>query len=97
MKVTIEHPLYDTLLIPTEWRYSAVIVGLVRFFDYIEETEGNKLYTYTNDEDRDRYAVYSDICGYIQGILYNSTDLTEERYLLFCENWYGREFQHRNV
>ena len=41
--------------------------------------------------------MYSDICGYIQGILYNSTDLTEERYLLFCENWYDREFQHRNV
>ena len=97
MKVTIEHPLYDTLLLPTEWRYSAAIVGLIRFFDFIEETEGKKLYTYTNNEDKDRYAVYSDICGYIQGILYNSTDLTEERYLLFCENWYGREFQHRNI
>lgn len=97
MKVTIEHPLYDTLLLPTEWRYSAAIVGLIRFFNFIEETEGKKLYTYTNDEDKDHYAVYSDICGYIQGILYNSTDLTEERYLLFCENWYDREFQHRNV
>lgn len=97
MKVTIEHPLYDTLLLPTEWRYSAAIVGLIRFFDFIEETEGKKLYTYTNNEDKDRYAVYSDIFGYIQGILYNSTDLTEERYLLFCENWYDREFQHRNV
>lgn len=97
MKTTIDHPLYDTLLLPTEWRYSAAIVGLIRFFDFIEETEGKKLYTYTNNEDKDRYAVYSDICGYIQGILYNSTDLTEERYLLFCENWYDREFQHRNV
>lgn len=97
MKTTIEHPLYDTLFLPTEWRYSAAIVGLIRFFDFIEETEGKKLYTYTNNEDKDRYAVYSDICGYIQGILYNSTDLTEERYLLFCENWYDREFQHRNV
>ena len=97
MKATIEHPLYDTLLLPTEWRYSAAIVGLIRFFDFIEETEGKKLYTYTNNEDKDRYAVYSDIFGYIQGILYNSTDLTEERYLLFCENWYDREFQHRNV
>ena len=97
MKATIEHPLYDTLLLPTEWRYSAAIVGLIRFFDFIEETEGKKLYTYTNNEDKDRYVVYSDIGGYIQGILYNSTDLTEERYLLFCENWYGREFRHRNV
>lgn len=97
MKATIEHPLYDTLLLPTEWRYSAAIVGLIRFFDFIEETEGKKLYTYTNNEDKDRYVVYSDIGGYIQGILYNSTDLTEERYLLFCENWYDREFQHRNV
>lgn len=97
MKATIEHPLYDTLLLPTEWRYSAAIVGLIRFFDFIEETEGKKLYTYTNNEDKDRYVVYSDICGYIQGILYNSTYLTEERYLLFCENWYDREFQHRNV
>lgn len=97
MKTTIEHPLYDTLLLPTEWRYSAAIVGLIRFFDFIEQTEGKKLYTYTNNEDKDRYVVYSDIGGYIQGILYNSTDLTEERYLLFCENWYGREFRHRNV
>ncbi|WP_269477489.1 type I CRISPR-associated protein Cas8a1/Csx8 [Hominibacterium faecale] len=32
MKIKLENQKYDTALFPTEWRYSAAIVGLVRYF-----------------------------------------------------------------
>lgn len=94
MKVKLEEQQYDTLLIPTEWRDSAAIVGLIRYFKYIEDKEGVKLYEVTRKKDADKYPVYNDIGGYIEGILYNQADVTEVRYLKFCEELYGWELQH---
>ena len=34
MKRKLENQVYDTALFPTEWRFSAAIVGLVRYFEY---------------------------------------------------------------
>ncbi len=94
MKVKLEEQQYDTLLIPTEWRDSAAIVGIIRYFEYIEDKEGVKLYEVTRKRDADKYPVYNDIGGYIEGILYNQADITEARYLTFCEELYGWELQH---
>lgn len=92
MIVKLENQKYDTLLLPIEWRFSAATVGLIRFFEYIEKTEGIKLYERTHkNEDLD---VYREIGGYIEGIKYNKSDLTEERYLDFCEAFFADEFQH---
>lgn len=94
MKVKLEGQQYDTLLIPTEWRDSAAIVGIIRYFKYIEDKEGVKQYEVTRKRDADKYPVYNDIGGYIEGILYNQADITEARYLKFCEELYGWELQH---
>ena len=94
MKVKLEGQQYDTLLIPTEWRDSAAIVGIIRYFKYIEDKEGVKQYEVTRKRDADKYPVYNDIGGYIEGILYNQADITETRYLKFCEELYGWELQH---
>lgn len=94
MKVKLEGQQYDTLLIPTEWRDSAAIVGIIRYFKYIEDKEGVKQYEVTRKRDADKYPVYNDIGGYIEGILYNQADITETRYLKFCEGLYGWELQH---
>ncbi|MBP3326313.1 MAG: type I CRISPR-associated protein Cas8a1/Csx8 [Coprococcus sp.] len=92
MIIELENQEYNTLLLPIEWRFSAAAVGLMRFFDYIEDVEGIKLYERTHgDEDID---VYQKIGGYIEGIKYNQRDLTEERYLSFCEAFFSDEFQH---
>lgn len=94
MKVKLEGQQYDTLLIPIEWRGSAATVGIIRYFEYIEDKEGVKLYEVTRKRDADKYPVYEEIGGYIEGILYNQADITEARYLKFCEVFYGEEFQH---
>lgn len=94
MKVKLEEQQYDTLLIPTEWRDAAAIVGIIRYFDFVEDKEGVKLYEITRKCDADKYSVYNDIGGYIEGILYNQADITEIRYLKFCEELYGWELPH---
>ena len=83
MKVKLQSQTYNTLLLPIEWRYAASVVGLIRYFEYVEETEGMKLYEITKKRDRDQYVIYSEIGGYVQGLLYNEEDITEERYLRF--------------
>ncbi len=97
MKVKLENQKYDTLLLPIEWRYSASLLGLKRFFDFIEQDEGLKLYEITSISARNSYAVYDQIGGYIEGILYNQDDITESRYLKFCEFFFGDDMQHVKV
>ena len=94
MKVTLENQEYDTLLLPIEWRFSAALTGLQRFFEFVEETEGQKLYSETNREEDGSLAVYSEIGGYIEGIKYNRSELTEKRYLRFCEAFFSGDMQH---
>lgn len=101
MRIALKNQEFDTLLLPIEWRYSATVVGLIRFFDFVEKDEGVKLYRKTNKhaiKDIEVYQkIYSEIGGYIEGIEYNRADLTEERYLRFCETFYQKDMQHVHV
>lgn len=51
MKRPIEKEKYNTCVEPSDWRYSAAIVGLIKYFDYynieyfINETEGLEYYS----------------------------------------------------
>lgn len=92
MRVILKNQEFDTLLLPIEWRYSASVVGLVRFFDYLEEKEDKKLYYVTKRGEHPE--VYEAIGGYIEGIKYNQAELTEKRYLDFCEYYFSNDFQH---
>lgn len=95
MKLKLENDSYDTLLLPVEWRFSAALVGIVKYFEYWEEKEGRILHEKTKrGED---IQVYKDIGGYIEGIKYNQSDITEERYLLFCEDYFKDEFPHVRI
>lgn len=95
MKIKLENDSYDTLLLPIEWRFSAALVGIVKYFDYLENKEGKVLYEKTRKGED--LQVYKDIGGYIEGIKYNQCDITEERYLLFCEDFFSDEFPHIHV
>ena len=75
MKTSIQNNNYDTMLEPSDWRFSASINGLIQYMDYHQlEYEINDDY-----------------------ILYNSKDITEEKYLEFIEDKYGEEFHHKMV
>lgn len=95
MKIKLENNSFDTLLLPIEWRFSAALVGIVKYFEFVEHTEGHVLYEKTRKGED--LQVYKDIGGYIEGIKYNQRDITEERYLLFCEDYFSDEFPHIHV
>lgn len=75
MKTTLQNNNYDTMLEPSDWRFSAAIVGLMKYLDY-----HNLDYKIEDD------------CIY-----YNSSDISEEKYLDFVEYKYGEELHHKVV
>lgn len=75
MKTSIQNNNYNTMLEPSDWRFSAAIIGLIQYLDYHQ-------LDYEIDDDY---------------ILYNSEDITEEKYLEFVEDKYGEEFHHKIV
>jgi CRISPR-associated protein Cst1 len=83
MKSTIENEEFNTRMETDDWRYSASIVGLIKYFDYLVamgyETESNL------------YKIEHDL------ISYNSDTITEERYLLFAEHYFENAMHHKIV
>lgn len=85
MKTKIDYDGFDTLIQPTDWRYSAACLGLYKFLEY-----SGFDYKLLNDcEDEVEGAIYG-----FDGILYKSSDITEENYLLFAENYFKNDMTH---
>lgn len=88
MKCKIDCAGYNTLLQPTDWRYAAAIVGLIRYLEF-----HNIKYTCLSDiGDRPSEAIVG-----FDGILYNSEDVTAERYLLFVESFFQSDMTHLSI
>lgn len=81
MKKNIDYKGYDTLIQPTDWRYSAACLGLHRFLTY----SGFDFMLLNDCEDTFNEAIHG-----FDGILYHSSDLTEENYLLFAETFLSK-------
>lgn len=81
MKTNVDYKGYDTLIQPTDWRYSAACLGLHRFLSY----SGFDFMLLNDCEDTVDGAIYG-----FDGILYHSSDLTEENYLLFAESFLSK-------
>lgn len=74
---------YNSRIEPSDWRYSAAIVGMIRFFDDREIAYSSKgRYLYYNFED----------------IHNESNDLEGDRnYLLFAEKWFSDKMHHNDL
>lgn len=88
MKTKIDYFDYDTLLQPTDWRFAAAVVGLCKYFDYFGI---DYKVLYDVEEKPDNY-----IHG-LDGIIYKSEDITEEKYLEFAENYFEKYMTHKNI
>lgn len=88
MKTNVDYKGYDTLIQPTDWRYSAACLGLHRFLSY----SGFDFMLLNDCEDTVDGAIYG-----FDGILYHSSDLTEENYLLFAENFFKKDMTHLTI
>lgn len=83
MKSIIQHEKFNTKMETSDWRYSASIVGLKKYFDYlVNKGEGVESNLYEIDDDV---------------ISYNSEEITEERYLLFVEYYFEPAMHHRVI
>ena len=74
---------YNSRIEPSDWRYSAAIVGMIRFFDDREIAYSSKgRYLYYNFED----------------IHNESNDLEgDKNYLLFAEKWFSDKMHHKEL
>ncbi|MDL2310879.1 type I CRISPR-associated protein Cas8a1/Csx8 [Peptostreptococcaceae bacterium OttesenSCG-928-C18] len=66
------------MLEPIDWRYSAAIVGLVQYFKFLNE-EYDQIVEYEMTED---------------SLSYNRSDITEDRFLAFCEYKFSDDMHH---
>lgn len=96
MKRILNNYKYDTILYPTDWRYSAAIIGLKQYLDYIGNNWEPKYEILLNDGECKILKDDNETLGF-EGIAYNSGDITEEEYLLFAENFFDTDMQHRKV
>ena len=79
MKHIKENDMYDIWLEPSDWRYSAAIVGISKFLNMYYRTEDND-YEITRD--------------YLK---FKREYITEEKFLMFVEDYYGEELQHKQI
>lgn len=79
---------YNTLLQPTDWRYSAAIVGLFKFFTEF----GIDYLVLENISDKPKTA----ISGF-DGIVYNQESITEDKYLEFAQSHFRDSMTHLTI
>ena len=83
MKSKIDNEEFNIKIETSDWRWSATIVGLKKYFDYLAAT---------NDEPASNfYKIEHD------QITYNSEAITEERYLLFVEKYFDNAMHHKVI
>jgi len=77
MKRFIDEEKFDMALEPSDWRYSAAIVGLNKYLKRIAGEEEFEIYD--------------------NEIKFNSSLITNEKYLEFIEKYYNDELHHKKV
>ena len=79
----MEEKVFDCTLETGDWRYSAAIVGLIKYFDFLYQNgvaDKSELYEFEDD--------------YLR---YNSNYISEENYLLFVEKYFKDAMHHKVV
>ena len=82
MKSIIDNEKFNTKMETSDWRYSASIVGLKKYFDY---------FVTMGEDESNLYKIEHD------AIKYNSEDITEERYFQFVEYYFEDAMHHRLI
>ena len=88
MKQTVDFNGYNTLIQPTEWRFSAAIVGLVKYLKFY--SCDFKLLEDCSEKPPEA------IKGF-DGVLYHSEDITKERYLKLVEKDFESDMTHITI
>lgn len=76
-----------------DWKNSAAIIGLIRFFDFAQ-------ISYNKDEILNAKEEYDDDSGYSDGLdilKFNSADITYEKKIKFIESYFNEDMHHLYV
>lgn len=76
---------FDRMMIPTDWRYSAALVGLYRYLEFLGRKDDEKYYRI------DKKA---------NALCYSSKDVgmeAEEKYYLFAEEYFREDMHHTRI
>ncbi len=82
MKSMIENEKFNTRMETSDWRYSASIVGLKKYFDY---------FVTMGEDESNLYNVEHD------AIEYNHENITEEKYFQFVVDYFAEAMHHRVI
>ncbi len=96
MKQKIDCYGYDALLQLSDWRFSAAALGLLEYLDFCDSRYGKLDYKILSAMEKSEELPKEAIKG-LDGILYHSSDITEERYLDFAEYWFRSEMTHCKI
>ncbi len=96
MKQKIDCYGYDALLQLSDWRFSAAALGLLEYLDFCDSGYGKLDYKILSAIEKSEELPKEAIKG-LDGILYHSSDITEERYLDFAEYWFRSEMTHCKI
>ena len=96
MKQKTDYEGYDTLLQLSDWRFSAAALGLLEYLDFCDSRYGKLDYKILSAMEKSEELPKEAIKG-LDGILYHSSDITEERYLDFAEYWFRSEMTHCKI
>lgn len=81
MEFTLKNEPFDTMIVPSDWRYSASIVGLVRFLEYFKRPYALEKHEIPGQGFSDR------------ALVFRREDITEAAYLNFVEHCFADELQ----
>ena len=96
MKQKTDYEGYDTLLQLSDWRFSAAALGLLEYLNFCDSGYGKLDYKILSAIEKSEELPKEAIKG-LDGILYHSSDITEERYLDFVEYWFRSEMTHCKI
>ncbi len=85
---TIEGERFNQAVFTSDWRYSAAVVGLIRYFDFCKENEQlpDALYEIKS--------VFNEaIQGDDEALVFDSNDIREDRYIDFVESRFAKDLQ----
>jgi CRISPR-associated protein Cst1 len=88
MKEKIEHEIYDTKVELGDWRSSASVLGLIRYFTFLRDDLGKSDIKFNFDLLEDKKSDY---------IQYHSDEITRKNYLLFAERVFRSEMHHTEL
>ena len=85
---TIEGERFNQAVFTSDWRYSAAVVGLIRYFDFCKDNEQlpDALYEIKS--------VFNEVIqGEDEALVFNSDDIREDRYIDFVEASFAKDLQ----